>query len=171
MTKKMTKKEYYEKIYRLCYIIRYGNIPRIKNESVAEHTFLINAMLLQLNEEYEFDLGKALVFATAHDILEADTSDICHTLKRDNKELYEAIKKAEKSFASRYPPTVKYGIEEYDKGDTVESKVVHLADAMQCLQTANNELKTGGNEYFLEVQDNSLSRIKIIKDSLIGVKK
>jgi len=162
----MTEDEYYEKIYRLCYIIRYGNIPRIKNESVAEHTFLINAMLLQLNEEYKFDLGKALVIATSHDILEADTSDICHTLKRDNKELYEAIKKAEKSFASNYPPTVKYGIEEYDKNDTIEANVVHLCDAMQCLQTANNELKTGGNKYFIEVKVNSIMRIKKIKKQL-----
>jgi len=167
----MTEEEYYEKIYSLCYIIRYGNIPRIKNESVAEHTFLICALLLQLNEEYIFDLGKALIIATSHDILEADTSDICHTLKRDNQELYEAIKKAEKSFAIHYPSTVRYGIEEYDRNDTWESKLVHLCDAMQCLQTANNELKVGGNQYFNEVKENSEYRIKILRKELNEIKR
>lgn len=167
----MDEGEFYEKVYRLCYIIRYGNIPRIKDESVAEHTFLISAIILQLNDMYEFDLGKALVIATSHDMLEADTSDICHTLKRDDIELYNAIKKAEKSFASNYPKTVRYGIEEYDRNDTWESKIVHLADAQQCLQTANNEIKIGGNEYFVEVQVNSLKRIKKIKEQLEEIKK
>lgn len=162
----MTEEEYYEKIYRLCYISRYGNIPRLRNESVAEHTFLINAMLLQLNEEYKFDLGKALIIATSHDILEAETSDICHTLKRDNEDLYNAIKKAEKSFAVKYPIMVKHGIEEYDNKNTIESKIVHLADAMQCLQTANNELKVGGNEYFIEVKENSVKRINKLRDKI-----
>jgi len=162
----MTEEEYYEKIYRLTYIIRYGNIPRIKDESVAEHTFLVSAMLLQLHEEYDFDLGKALVISTSHDVLEAETSDICHTLKRDNKELYDSIKKAEKSFAVHYPSAIKYGLEEYDRNDCLESWLVHLADAQQCLQTSNNELKTGGNEYFNEVRDNSLFRIKCLRKEL-----
>jgi len=50
----MNESDFYEKVYRLCYIIRYGNIPRIKDESVAEHTFLISAIILQLNDMYEF---------------------------------------------------------------------------------------------------------------------
>lgn len=167
----MTEEEYYEKIYRLCYIIRYGNIPRLKNESVAEHTFLVSALLLQLNEEYHFDLGKALIIATSHDVLEADTSDICHTLKRDNKELYNAIKRAEKSFAKHYPPIIGKAIKEYDKNDTIESKMVHLADALQCLQTSNNELKVGLNSYFTEVRDNSIIRIERIREELMEYRK
>jgi len=162
----MTSDEYYEKVYCLTYIIRYGNVPRIHDESVAEHTFLINALLLQLNEEYKFDLGRALTIATAHDMLEAFTSDICHTLKRDNKELYEAIKKAEKSFSYKFPDTVRLAIEEYDADSTIEARIVHLADAMQCLQTANNELKVGGNEYFTEVKDNSTLRINKLRNKL-----
>ena len=162
----MTEEEFYEKIYRLTYIIRYGNVPRIKNEDVAQHTFLVSAMLLKLHEEYRFDLGKALLIAVSHDILEADTNDICHVLKRDNEELYNAIKKAEKSFIVNYPSAVKYGIEEYDRDDTIEANIVHLADSIQCLQTANNELKVGGNEYFIEVKENSIKRIKKIRKRL-----
>ena len=162
----MTEEEYYEKIYRLCYIIRYGNIPRIRDENVAEHTFLVSALILKLYDEYSFDLGKALVISTSHDILEADTNDICHVLKKDNEELYNAIKKAEKSFIKNYPSAVKYGIEEYDSDDTIEANIVHLADALQCLQTANNELKTGGNEYFIEVKENSIIRVEKIRNEL-----
>ena len=49
--------EYYNKIYRLEYIIRYSNVPRIHDESVASHSFFVAAILMKLNDDYDFDLG------------------------------------------------------------------------------------------------------------------
>ena len=162
----MTDEEYYEKLYRLTYIVRYSNVPRVKNEDVAQHSFLVSAMLFKLWEEYRFDLGLALRIAVAHDILESETSDVCHIMKKEHPDLYDALKKAEKTAAKKFPHSVKNAIDLYDRNKCVESKIVHLADAMQCKQYAENEIKLGSSHYFNEVKTNSIKRINFLKCEL-----
>ena len=162
----MTEDKFYEHLYRLCYITRYDTVPRVRDENVAEHSFLVSAMILKLDEVYLFDLGKALVIATSHDILECETGDVGHVIKKNHKELYDVLKIVEKKALKKYPLAVRYGIEEYDRDDTVESKIVHLADSIQCLQYSSNEIKLGSSYYFDEVKENSLIRIKKIRNEL-----
>ena len=162
----MTDEEYYEKLYRLTYIVRYSNVPRVKDEDVAQHSFLVAALLFQLRTEYDFSLGAALEIAVAHDILEAETSDVCHLMKKEHPDLYNALKNAEKDAAKKYPKRIRFALEEYDENKTVESKIVHLADAMQCKQYAENEIRLGSSYYFDEVIDNSKKRIKILRKEL-----
>lgn len=162
----MTEEEYYEKLYRLTYIIRYSNVPRVKDEDVAQHSFLVSALLFKLREEYDFDLGLALIIAVAHDILEAETSDVCHIMKKEHPKLYIALKEAEKKAAKKYPIYIRSAINLYDKNETVESMIVHLADSLQCKQYAENEIKLGSSYYFNEVVENSSKRIKELRDKL-----
>lgn len=164
----MTEEEYYEKLYRLTYIVRYSNVPRVKDEDVAQHSFLVSALLFKLREEYDFDLGLALNIAVAHDILEAETSDVCHIMKREHPDLYKALKAAEKQAAEKYPFHIQSAIELYDKNDTVEAMVVHLADSLQCKQYAENEIKLGSSYYFNEVVENSTKRINQLRFELRG---
>jgi hypothetical protein len=49
--------------------------------------------------------------------------------------------------------------EDYNKADTVECQIVHLADTMQCMQFARMELKLGNAGYMSEVYAGSLARI------------
>lgn len=44
-------------MYNLDYIVRYSNVPRIKNETVAAHSFFVALEVYKLYEEYEFDLS------------------------------------------------------------------------------------------------------------------
>ncbi len=162
----MIEEEFYDRLYRLCYITRYDTVPRVKNENVAEHSFLVSAMLLKLSEEYEFDLGKALTLAISHDILENETGDVGHVIKKNHPELYSVLKKVEKKALQKYPLSVIYGINEYDRNDTIESKIVHLADAIQCQQYSENEIRLGSSYYFDEVRDNSIKRIKSLRNEL-----
>jgi len=162
----MTEDEFYNRLYGLCYITRYDTVPRVKDENVAEHSFLVSAMILKLEEVYSFDLGKALVIAVSHDILENETGDICHILKRNHLELYEVLKTVEKKALEKYPDAVRYGIKEYDLNSSVESKVVHLADSIQVLQYSTNEIRLGSNFYFDEVKENCLKRIVSLREEL-----
>ena len=162
----MTEEDFYERLYRLSYITRYDTVPRVKDENVAEHSFYVAAMLLKLDEVYKFDLGKALVIAVSHDVLENETGDIGHIVKKDHQDLYDVLKVVEKRALQKYPSAIKYGIEEYDRDDTIESKIVHLADAIQCYQYSSNEIRLGSSFYFDEVKENSLKRIERIKELL-----
>lgn len=162
----MNLEDYYHNIYRLTYITRYDTIPRIKDENVCEHSFLVSAIILKLHDMYKFDLGKALQISTAHDILEAETGDVGHFVKRNHKQLHIELKKAEKKDLKKYPIRVQEGIIEYDKNKSIESKIVHLADSIQVMQYANNEIKLGNNWYFDDVTKNCKKRIKIIKKEI-----
>ena len=162
----MTEDDFYHRLYRLAYLTRYDTVPRVKDENVAEHSFFVTAMLLKLDEIYLFDLGKALLIATSHDILENETGDIGHIVKANHQELYDVLKKVEKKALVKYPSAVRYGIEEYDRNDTIESRIVHLSDAIQCLQYSSNEIRLGSSFYFTEVRDNSIIRIEEIKEEL-----
>jgi len=165
----MQAEDYYERLYRLTYIVRYSNVPRVKNEDVAQHSFLVSAILFQLREEYEFNLGEALSISTAHDILESETSDVSHLLKKEHPDLYVALKKAEKDAIVKFPKAIQVSIRKYDENKTLEARVVHLSDAMQCQQYAENEIKLGSSHYFDEVRTNSIKRINLLKAELSSV--
>lgn len=162
----MNELEFYERLYRLCYITRYDTVPRVKDENVAEHSFLVSAMILKLHDDYDFDLGRALQISTSHDILENETGDVGHIVKKYHPELYSALKKVEKIALAKYPKAVIDGIIEYDENHTIESKIVHLADAIQCMQYSENEIRLGSWYYFDEVKNNSLKRISLLREDL-----
>lgn len=164
----MTEEEYYNRLYSLCYVIRYDTVPRTKDESVAEHSFLVSAMVLKLRETYAFNIGESLQIATSHDILENETGDVPHIVKKNHPELYDVLKIVEKKALNKYPESVKWGIIEYDKNESIESKIVHLADAIQVLQYSTNEIRLGSSFYFDEVRENSKKRISQIRKDIKG---
>lgn len=57
-------------LYALKNITRFNNLSRINDESVAEHGFFVSLIVARLYRKYNFNLGKALLMATIHDIFE-----------------------------------------------------------------------------------------------------
>jgi len=163
--------EYYHNLYRLTYITRYDTVPRSKAENVCEHSFLVSAIVLKLHDEYFFNLGIALQISTAHDILECETGDVGHIIKKAHPSLYNVLKDVEKSALEKYPIAVRDGIALYDKNDTNESKIVHLADSIQVQQYAENEVRLGNSWYFEEVVESSKKRVIKIREELENIKK
>ena len=149
--------EYYDKIYRLEYIIRYSNVPRVHDESVASHSFFVAAIVLKLHDEYDFNLGAALAMAISHDIPEYATNDLSHETKRLYPEIKEVLKKIEKVAVENMPRSIRWALEDY-QGNSVESKMVHFADTLQCHQYAAHELQLGNSGYMQEVFDKSWNR-------------
>jgi len=161
----MTHEEFYEKIYRLAYIVRYSNVPRVKDESVAEHSFFVAAITMKLHEKYEFDIGKALQIAVAHDIPESETNDISWAIKQRYPAIRNMLDIAEKELAMRMPKTVQEGILGF-AGDSVEAMFVKMADAMQCHQYAIHEVSLGNQGYMLSVLAGSAERVRVFEEEL-----
>lgn len=138
----MNTDEFYEHIYRLAFVTRYCNLPRLRNESVAEHSFFVAAIILQLKDEYKFILSSALKAAIAHDIAESDLGDPVHPVRERHPYLDAAYKTAEAVEMSKYPQQVQLGWSTFESV-SVEGKVVQLADVLQVQQYAKSEIALG----------------------------
>lgn len=154
-----TIEEYMELMYRLDYLVRYSNVPRIHDESVASHSFFVAAIVIKLHEKYKFDLSRAVLMAVCHDIPEARTNDVSHEIQKLYPEIKEALRAAEARVLDELPSAIKSAVIEYNTAATIEARVVHLADALQCNQYASHEVQMGNKGYMLEVVNNSQIRI------------
>ena len=157
--------KFFDTIYRLKFLIRYSNMPRNHDESVAEHSFFVCMILMNLYDKYEFDLGDALQMAICHDVAEAYTNDISHQTKEMFPEIRDTLHKIEMKLAKSFPDPVRCAIENSLK-DSVEADFVRYADAIQCYQYSRAEIATGGTGYMYEVSYSSQRRMKQFKKEL-----
>jgi len=156
-------KDYIEQIYPLSYIVRYSNVPRIKDESVAEHSFYVAAIVQKLYDTYIFDLGIALNMAISHDMVEIYINDIPHLIKKRHPKLTKLLKEIEKEEAQNFPNAVETGLFNLTKTDSAEARIIKMADAIQCEQYARNEIQLGNSGYMQYVLDHSMKRVKELK--------
>ena len=75
-------------IMKMSNLYRYNNRTRLKNESIAEHSFYVALTALRLCEVLEIEDSlklKILEMAIIHDVGETNSIDAPYTLKRDYK--------------------------------------------------------------------------------------
>jgi len=132
-------------VYKLNNIIRYANVSRISSENVAIHSYHVAAIVMQLYIDYEFDLKQALVMALSHDIPETEIDDISHATKSKFPDVAKALKIAETKVVDSYPAFMKGAIRDFEQGKSVEAIIVQIADADQCTQYSEYEIKYLGN--------------------------
>jgi len=158
-------------LYSLKHIIRYNNIPRIKDESVAEHSFFVALLTAELNKTYNFNLERALLIAVTHDIFEIYVSDIPRNVKNKFKKLDKIMAWVENAVATEKFPEYKQLIDEFNKQKTVEALIVKLADNLSVLQYVNTEISLGSAFYMPKVRDTANNEIKILEKKLEKFKK
>lgn len=164
--------EFYEQIYNLSHIQRYSVVPRIKSESVAEHSFFVASLVIKLHEKYDFDMGKAVVMAVTHDWTESWLDDITVATKRKFPEIAEAVNICERKVAIHEFNLETYSAWiEYKTGVTIEAKIVQYADVLQCIQYSQGEVNKGNIGYMQSVLDTSKERAKRIKNLLSSHRK
>jgi len=161
-----TVKQYYEKIVPLNYIVRYSNVPRIKDETVAEHSFLVAAIVVKLYERYEFDIGWALTMAVCHDLPEYAVNDVTHAIKRDHPAVAAALHDAEREVIKTLPEVAQRAYTEFEEQSTREAFIVHLADVIQCSQYAENEVQLGNKERMEKIAITSRQRATYFRHHL-----
>ena len=155
-------KDFYDKLIRLSYVIRYSNVPRIKNESVAEHSFHVAAIVVMLYHEYRFNLGEALLAAVSHDIPEFAIGDVTVETKQNFPEMAACLNKMEKQVIDELPVWFKQGMCTFN-GRSTEGFIVQLADAIQVKQYAEKEVKLGNDGYMQDVVEHSSKRINDLR--------
>ena len=157
---------FYASIYKLAYITRYSGVPRIKDESVAEHSFFVAALVIKLHEAYDFDIGTALQMAISHDWAEAFIGDATHITKLAYPGIAQAMHEAEKEAIKSFAPKVYNLLRKYDEQSSVEAKVVAIADVIQVAQYAENEVKLGNTDYMIDVANSAYKRLERLKEQL-----
>lgn len=159
--------EFYAKIYNLAYITRYSGVPRIKNESVAEHSFFVASLVIKLHEIYDFDLGTALQMAITHDWAESFIGDITWRVKKQNPDLEKAVTLAEHvTMGFNFNSDICSVWSEYMAQASVEAKIVLMADIIQVAQYAENEVKLGNTGYMIDVANSAYNRLEQLKEQL-----
>ena len=159
--------EFYENLYSLSYITRYSGMAKIKDESVAEHSFYVASLVIELDKYYKFDVGKATIIAVTHDWAEAVTGDITIAVKREHPEIARAVKRATEVESMAYPKWLYRYHLELSASETVESLIVHMADIIQCAQYSAHEIKLGNTGFMSDVYAESIARLAQIEERLV----
>lgn len=156
-------------------IIRFSAQTRIKDESVAEHSFhtAFYAMILaDLEEQFGNKLDKQKILKTAlvHDLEECLTGDIIYTFKHTHKKFTKEIRKMSLKFLeellSDLPEKLSKEYIELWKNQkdekTMEGKIIEAADKLEGLIYSLNEVSLG-NKSFKTVIGNYVGHLKALK--------
>lgn len=161
----MTEKELKE-LYKLKNITRYNTRPRQTSESVAEHSFYVGVIALELCNEYGLsteETNNIVVKALLHDMPEIEINDITYDAK-ERLNLRPYLKKYEDDYFDRRFP--KYAeLMKNDKG--FDQLVVDLADAYSVLQYTNHEISLGNQtDEMLTIKESIRPRIELIREKI-----
>lgn len=158
-----------QKFYKLRNLIRYSQMSRTTNESVAEHTYYVSLFSRMICTKLGLDADttlKCVTYALIHDIPEIWTSDVPHPVKEGNPKLSKLLNEVEIDVMKNHCPEF---LDDYKEGlnrvDPKVSIIVDLADIVSVLQYANSQVKLG-NEYFVKVIIDGLDRYFYCKREL-----
>ena len=113
--------DYLNDIYILSHIKRYSTVHTLRQESVAEHSFNVAAILFRLHEDYEFELSKAVTMAIVHDMPEMELNDVPRIIKQRYPLIKDAFRACELDVIDELPMPVRAYLRTYEQMDTVEA--------------------------------------------------
>lgn len=151
--------QYLADVYRLKNVIRYNTRNKIKDESVAEHSFYVALFALKICDTFKIDddiKQQCLIKALLHDMPEIELNDITHNVK-EALNLRPFLKQYEdKYFEQKY--------NQYYKLMTVNNKLVDaiviFADGLSVYQYSLNEVNLGNSSNDMgEILEESKDRI------------
>ena len=136
-------------IRRLSHVKRWAIVPKIKDQSVAEHSYFVSLYTLKMCQELgkstEFSLN-AVEYALQHDAGEAFTGDIPSPLK----DIVGGIKEAENTIKEWMGLNLSITDE--------MSSIVHLADKLDALLWLIQEYRMG-NTTIVRIKHELLVRV------------
>jgi len=156
------------RILSLGEMIRYNNRPKIKNESVATHTFIAAASLFKICDYYKIDRKirqRAIEYIIVHDIPELVSNDLSYDFKRDNQELRDILRKAELNYIKNNLPEYYEVYSELDNFKDTEPFIyllVKMADVISVYLYTSNEINLGNSTH--EINDIFLDTINRINE-------
>lgn len=162
--------------YKLKELIRYNHRSRIKNESVAEHSFFVSLFALKILKEMPLLSDKvrlmACEVAILHDVPEYVTSDLPHDVKENYPDLVEQLKVVEEEF---YEVNYKeyaslFNCKDDNKDLLIAHKIVKMADIASVIQFCENESSLGNvSKGIQEIYKDASNRIKNLSEEIVNL--
>ena len=158
-------------VYKLSNIIRYSQQNKIKNETVAEHSYYVSWFVNRLCTKYSLSDTirlMALEAALLHDVPEVITNDITYDVKRMIPEVPALLQPYEEEVIREHSlraHKVLFNPETND--EIIAKKIVKHADILSVLQYCQNEEELG-NKNFTELRKATEKRVKESRDALIA---
>ena len=150
--------------YNLKNLVRFNNKMRVKNESVAEHSYFVALYTEMICEHFNFTSDqklKALRYALYHDVPEIWLSDIPHNVKAQNKELERCMQALEEKCIDENLPSHKDVFE----CDSFTKLIVDTADIISVIVYVETE-KSLGNETLDEIYYSAIERYENIMEEI-----
>lgn len=157
------------KFYELKNLIRFGLYFRLKDETVAEHSFYVTLFTRMICYDLEVShniLIHSLTYALIHDIPEIEVGDIVHPAKEKNSILDVAVKTSERIAMSKIMPQFLNLYKDVNDGMYEQVRlIVQLADVLSVIQYALLEIKMG-NKTINFILEDDLKRYSNIQDRI-----
>lgn len=152
-------------MYSLKSLVRYNNKMKIKNETVAEHSFFTAMLAMKICERLELDIDTTrdcIIKALLHDMPEIELNDVTYDVKVKCG-LYPFFAGYEDAYFDRHFP--RWSKLTNDHSNNVVNCIVDYADALSVLQYSYNEAMLG-NKSFDGIIHDTLHRLATIKKKL-----
>ena len=157
-------------VYKLSNIIRYSQQNKIKNETVAEHSYYVTWFVNRICTKYELgDTIRLMALETAllHDIPEVITNDITYDVKRMIPEVPALLQPYEEEVIKEHSSSAyKVLFNPETPEEIIAKKVVKHADILSVLQYCQNE-EMLGNKSFTELRRATEQRVKDSREDLV----
>lgn len=157
-------------VYKLSNIIRYSQQNKIKNETVAEHSYYVSWFVNRLCTKYSLSDTirlMALEAALLHDVPEVITNDITYDVKRMIPEVPGLLQPYEEEVIREHSSRAHKVLFNPETNDEIiAKKIVKHADILSVLQYCQNEEELG-NKNFTELRKATEKRVKESRDALI----
>ncbi len=153
---------------------RYQNKFKHVRRSVAEHSWAVaqTAKGLAIWEKEKFnhpiDVGKTVIMALDHDIIEAYTGDIITTTKNISPELKEALNQAEKivledqvlpNLPKSWRRRTRSEFQELEQRESLESKIVKAADQIDTIMECLEDIRLGSTAPYEDILKNTVQAL------------
>ena len=158
-------------VYKLSNIVRYSQQNKIKDETVAEHSYYVSWFVNRLCTKYSLSDTirlMALEAALLHDVPEVITNDITYDVKRMIPEVPGLLQPYEEEVIREHSSRAHKVLFNPETNDEiVAKKIVKHADILSVLQYCQNEEALGNNN-FTELRKATEKRVKESRDALIA---
>ncbi|MBI4173676.1 MAG: HD domain-containing protein [Candidatus Aenigmarchaeota archaeon] len=152
-------------------VIRFSARARLKDESVAEHSFHVafySMLLADLEMSYgnKVDVERLLRSALLHDLEECLTGDIMHSFKYSDAKVSKEIKRISGKFFDGLIASLPNGLpKKYSglwagaKSPSIEGRILQAADRLEALLYSMQEYSMG-NSHFKHTAEEITAKLK-----------
>lgn len=156
-------------LYRLSHMSRYNTWPRIRNESVAAHSFYVTLFTMMICDELEVSADirmKAIDIAIVHDLPETIMNDMTYDAKQKIQGLSELLENFEKQYMlENFPKQSPLVFSESNRDILLARAIAKLADVYSVIQYCDNEVQLG-NTPFNSLLDEARDRVSEMVKSI-----